>query len=69
MPGRLELAHSVGQAEGARDPDLAGMPPPIQAESPRLSAGRPPRARGPPSQHALSRSGLNLPLPVSHATP
>jgi len=69
MPGRLEIAHSIEQAEGAREPEVAGMPPPIQAESPRPGAGRPPRARGSPSQHSLSRSGLNLPLPVSPATP
>lgn len=64
-PQQMELAQSAQSGDETREPDLAGAPPPIQAESPRLGAGRPPRARGPSSQHALSRSGLNLPLQVS----
>ena len=68
-PQQLELAQSAQSADGAREPDLAGAPPPIQAESPRLGAGRPPRARGPSSQHALSRSGLDFPLQVSLPMP
>ncbi len=68
-PQQLDLTQSALSADGAREPDLAGAPPPTQGESPRLGAGRPPRARRPSSQHLLSRSGLNLPLQVSIVMP
>lgn len=66
----LELAQSVHDAASARDPDLAGAPSPVFAESPRLPApgGRPPRARGPPSQQSMQRDGVMLQVQVIHAS-